>query len=216
MSNKKNPIKKVVVKLDMSHLTLVQKIAFARDTQNTAKATSQYQGSPAAQTAMGTWITAAATMEQTGNDIAKYESLLATAHAQQQVDEYNFDQAGVSYASIVHTLAKGDPKVVTAMGLSVRNAPTLVSSLVAPTGLLLATSHKGVQSFHWDKVPGARIYVMQLSVDPATDATWATLAGKGRSRKLVALISGQKYLARVKALGSVPESPWSMLGFTAK
>jgi hypothetical protein len=210
------PIKKIVIKLDMSHLSPVLKVKFARDTESTAQATSQFQASPPAQAAMGTWATAAGTLEQTGQEIAKHEAILATLRAQEQVDVYNCDTAAVEYASIVHAIAKGDAKVVLAMGLQVRGTPTLVSELLAPTGLLLHTSRRGTLSLHWDKVPGARLYAMQISVDPATDTTWATIAGKGRSRSLVGLVAGQKYLVRVKALGWVPDSPWSVIGFTAK
>jgi hypothetical protein len=210
------PIKKIVIKLDQSHLSPVLKVKFARDTQNTAEAAPPFQASPPAQAAMGTWATAAGALEQTGQEIAKHEAILTTLRAQEQVDVYNCDTAAVEYASIVHSIAKGDPKVVLAMGLQVRSTPTLVSALVAPIGLLLHTSRRGLLSLHWDKVPGARLYVMQISVDPATDATWATIAGKGRSRALVGLVAGQKYLARVKALGSVPDSPWSAIGFTVK
>jgi hypothetical protein len=60
------------------------------------------------------------------------------------------------------------------------------------------------------------LYQVQISVDPATDATWITLEGGGRRRKLVGLVHGQKYLARVRALGARQEGPWSAtVGFVA-
>jgi hypothetical protein len=49
---------------------------------------------------------------------------------------------------VVHTLAKGDPKVVTALGLTVRADPLHIAELLSPTGLKLATSRAGVLSLH--------------------------------------------------------------------
>jgi hypothetical protein len=40
-----------------------------------------------------------------------------------------------------------------------------------------------------------------MSVEPATEASWAALYGKGRIRALPPLVSGQLYVFRVCTLG---------------
>jgi hypothetical protein len=58
--------------------------------------------------------------------------------------------------------------------------------------------------------PGAALYLAQMSLDPATDASWVTLYGNGKSRALPPLVAGQHYLFRVCALATTGQpSAWS-------
>ena len=213
----KATIKRALVKLGTGRMTPAQLVKFTRDTNATAKTSPAFLASPAAQGFMTTWVAAADAVEKNETEITKAETVVVTLRGQEVQLVFGCQVAAADFAGSVETLANGDPEVVKAMGLGLRTPGQPVVEIAAPLGLKLATSRLGVVSLHWDTVPGARLYVMQLSVDPATDASWVTVAGGGRSRKLVGLVHGQKYLLRVMAKGARIDGPWStVLGYTAK
>jgi hypothetical protein len=128
--------------------------------------------------------------------------------------------AASDYAATVRLLAINDPTVVPALGLTPAAPKSPPPTIVAPLGVHIATTKAGADSFAWDAVPGARLYMAQISsVNPPTDASWSVIEGGGRKRKLapLGLVHGQVYLLRVRALGAVEEGPWSAtLTYTAK
>ena len=100
-------------------------------------------------------------------------------------------------------VAKGDPKIVALLGLKTRSIPQPKPLPVIPTGLHVWYTKKGDPILEWEKVPGVKVYIAQISPDPATEATYAAVAGKGKSRKLRGLVlHAHTYVARVCAVGS--------------
>ena len=198
-------------------MTPAQMVKFAHDTETAAATSPSFQSSPVAQATMTTWQSATTALDQNQSDIRKAELLLVTLRQQEVARIFDYQVAAASYGGVAQAIAKGDASVVSSMGLAVKAAAMPVVEILAPLGLQIRTTKAGVDSLYWDDVAGARLYMMQISVDPATDATWVTVAGGGRRRKLVGLAHGQKYLLRVKALGAKLEGPWSaVLGITAK
>ena len=215
MKTKKQTIKKAVVKMNTATMTNAQKVKFAHDTQTTAQGSPAFQGSPTAQASMTAWQATTTSLDQNQSDINKAEQQLVTLRQQEVQHVFDFEVAATNYGGVVQSIAKGDAAIVSSLGLAVRVPATPTVEIQAPLGLQIKTSKAGVESLVWDKVPGAHLYIMQMSVDPATDATWTTVPGGGRKRKLVGLVHGQKYLLRVKALGAKLEGPWSaVLGIT--
>jgi hypothetical protein len=215
--SKKASIKKTIVKLDTSKMTPAERVTFARTVQNTAKTSPVFQGSANAQTSMATWQTATDALDQNQQGIAKAEKGLVTLRGQEAQLVFDYDAAASDYAAVVRTLAKDDPTIVPTLGLTEKATKTATPDIVAPLGLKITTTKAGVDSLAWNIVPGAHLYLAQISVDPATDPTWITLTGGGRRRKLLGLVHGQKYLLRVKALGAKQEGPWSAtLGYVGK
>ena len=214
---KKNTVKKAVAKMEIAHMNTAQKVKYARDTHNTATASSVFQSTPQLQTSMTAWQAATDALDQNQSDISKTEGLLTTLRQKEVNLVFNYEVTAASYGGVAQATAKGDPSVVAGLGLALKSPPMKPVEIGAPLGLQIHTSKAGVESLVWDKVLGARLYVMQISTDPATDASWTTVQGGGRKRKLTGLVHGQKYLLRVKALGATLESPWSaVLGITAK
>jgi len=217
MKTKKQTIKKATVKMHTVTMTPAQKLTFAHETQTTAQTSPTFQGSPALQAAMTTWQAATAGLAQNQSDISQTEQQLFTLRQQEVQHVFDYEVAAVNYGGIAQASAKGDASIVAALGLAVKVPGKPIVEIAAPLGLQIKTTKAGVEWLVWDKVPGAHIYVMQMSVDPATDTTWIAVPGGGRRRKLVGLIHGQKYLLRVKALGTKLEGPWSaVLGITGK
>jgi len=84
-------------------------------------------------------------------------------------------------------------------------AMTQVVNLSATTGDFV-----GTVDLAWDKVPGARSYVIQMTTTPSDEASWK-LAGSAVKSSFTAagLTSGTKYWFRVAALGTAGQGPWS-------
>jgi len=84
---------------------------------------------------------------------------------------------------------------------------TQVGSLAATTG-----DFAGTVDLTWDKVTGARSYVIQQTTTPGEEASWKLVASCIKSSATVAgLTSGTKYYFRVAALGTAGQGPWSDL-----
>ncbi len=209
MTAKKASIPTVQVALHMSGMTRAEKVKFSNDVAATAKQSAVYQGSPAAQAALGTWQTAAGALDKNQSSIVQALLLIQSLRSQEVQCEHDVDVAASAYGGVVQGLAKTDPSVVAALGLTLRPLPSKTTDLLAPTGLQIHTSKANIDSLVWAEVKGARVYVMQYSPTPATDASWVTLAGKGRRRKLSVLAHGQSYALRVMAIGAAGPSPWS-------
>jgi hypothetical protein len=218
MSSKKNAtIPTVQVALHMSAMNRAEKVKFSNDVAATAKLSAPFLASPAAQAALATWETAAGALGKNQSSITQTLLAMAALRSQEVQCEHDVDVAASAYAGVVQGLAKTDPSIVAAMGLTQRTPRETIKALLAPAGLQIRTSKANVDSLVWDRVPGARVYVMQYSPDPATDASWITLFGTGRRRKLSVLAHGQKYVLRVMALGAAGASPWSAtLGVVAR
>ena len=111
----------------------------------------------------------------------------------------------------MRTLAGTDGSIVTGMGLLLRADPVHAADPFTPTGLHLAIlKGKKLPKLEWDAMPGALLYVAQMSIQPATDTTWQTVYGSGKSRMLPPLVAGQHYVGRVAAVGKDgKQSAWT-------
>ena len=62
----------------------------------------------------------------------------------------------------------------------------------------------------WDKVRGARSYVIQFCADPMHDANWQHAGVSTKSSFIVTgLTAGVKYWFRVAAVGTAGQGAWS-------
>jgi hypothetical protein len=211
MATKKIRVPSVVVALHIAKMTPAEKVTFQRATANTAKASSAYTGSPAAQSSMAAWQKASDALDANSQAITAAEKTLETVRGQAAALVHNFDLAAADYAATVRTLAASDVTVVSALGLTTGAQATHVTSIAAPTGLRVGTTKAGLDYVEWAKVAGALLYCAEISVDPATGTSFTMLAGGGRKRKLsnLGLVHGQSYLIRVRALGANLIGPWS-------
>jgi hypothetical protein len=62
----------------------------------------------------------------------------------------------------------------------------------------------------WDRVSGARSYIIQISLDPPTPTSWQqALVVAVSHATLQGLISGTRYWVRVAAVNANGQSGWS-------
>lgn len=198
--NAKNTKKKKVVIVRQSGKP-ADRAPQAHKVKDMCQNSAVYNGSTSLQTLLGAWVTTAnlvaanlteqdaarATVLQLENDLP---SLLVDT-----------DNAEAAFATGVQTAAKDDVNIAIGMGMSVKATKAAAVVTAVPTGVRiekLKTTNE--PRLAWDAVTGAALYQAEMSVEPATNATWLSLYGKGRIRKLPPLAVGQSYLLRVRAL----------------
>jgi hypothetical protein len=136
---------------------------------------------------------------------------LKSSVSDQSAKEDRLDQLMSQSASYVESVAGNDEKLIHEAGMDTKAAASAPSQVSIPTGLEVTTGDKdGELDPSWDKVAGARSYVIQISLDPPTATSW-THAGTSTksSTTITGLNSGTRYWFRVAAVGASGQSGWS-------
>ncbi len=159
---------------------------------------------------MTSWATAANNVELNQQQKAALLVQLAGIEAAEVALLFAYDEAADNFVATVRTTAAGNPAIVTGMGLGTRAEPVRTSDPFTPTGLTIGLLKvKKVPKLSWDEMPGAVLYVAQMTTTPAVEASWTVIYGSGKSR-LPVLVPGQAYSFRVAALGKDgKQSTWS-------
>jgi hypothetical protein len=204
-------VKKVVVKSGTTGMTPDGKVTHQRKVKNTCDNNAVYNQSQACKDAMASWAAKTDALEKNQKDKATLYVQLKDILDKEAELEFEYDGAADGFASAVKTVAGTDQTVVTAMGLELRAEPVKNADPFTPTGLKVAVlKGKKIPKLEWDKMPGAVLYVAQMSVDPATDTSWQVIFGSGKTRTIPPLVHGQHYVFRVAAVGKDgKQSAWS-------
>lgn len=122
-----------------------------------------------------------------------------------------FDLILRKLAAYVESIAGDDESKILSAGMSLRSASTATPSSSAPSGLSASEGdHDGSIDLAYDRVAGAKSYVIEISPDPPTATSWthATVSSKS-SATLSGLTSGTRYWFRVAAVTSAGQTGWS-------
>ena len=207
------PLKKVVITtMDITELIPEAKPAHAHDLAALCLASPACQASTPCTSQMATWLVAADALGVNQGAQGKARATLAQLQADEPALVLAYDTDAVAYATTVQSISQGDVTIATNAGLKVRADPVAKpSDSAVPAKLRVSVVKKtGLPKAEWDLVPSAVLYVGQISLSPATDASWASLSGRGKSRHLPPLVAGQPYLVRVASIGkSGKQSAWS-------
>ena len=112
-------------------------------------------------------------------------------------------------AAYVQEASNGNRQVILSSGLGVRNPPTPVTSLAAPTNLRVdLNGEAGMMKIRWDGVTAAKTYTLQCSRD-VTPRVWEPLASTTKTLVTKTLEVGETYAFRVAAIGTPGQSNWS-------
>lgn len=111
----------------------------------------------------------------------------------------------------IESVSGDDESMILSAGLDVRSAG---SSTIQPTPPTSLTATDGDQAgeidLSWDKVKGAKSYVIERSSDPPTPTSWThTTVVLKSSATAMGLVSGTRYWFRVAAVLSAGQSGWS-------
>jgi hypothetical protein len=197
------------IKLNFRGLTISEKVARSRQIVAALTGNSQFPTPhpPLAQlTAAIDDLDAANTAAQ----VARQEAKSRTAAL--NIKEAEHDQLMMKLVSFVDAVAGDDSALVTSIGLEMRDSPNPAQDVPpAPAGLTATDGDfNGEVDLAWDRVQGARSYVVQCSPDPPNDSSWTHAKIATRSQITVAnLSSGSRHWFRVAAVGTRGQSAWS-------
>lgn len=210
---KNPPIKKVIV--TTSHITKMKtalKPAFVQAVAAKCQNNAACQGSPPCVATLATWVTTGGALGANLKAQDTARTTLALLASQEPALILAYDTAAHAFTGNVQTVTQGDVTIAAGMNMTVRAASSAaITDVAVPVALAFSPLKKtGAPRVEWAPVPGAVLYVAELSVDPASDPTWGVLAGKGKTRMLPPLVAGQHYLVRVAAVGrNGKQSAWS-------
>lgn len=110
----------------------------------------------------------------------------------------------------IESASGGDEAKIIAAGVSVRATATS-REVGAPAAFSLTEGdHNRELKSHWDRVEGARSYVLERSLDPPTETSWVhEKVVTTSSTTITGLTSGVRYWFRVAAVGKGGQSGWS-------
>ncbi len=112
-------------------------------------------------------------------------------------------------AAYVQEASNGNRQVILSSGLGVRNPPTPVTSIAAPTNLRVdLNGEAGMMKIRWDVVQNAKTYTLQCSPD-VTPRVWEPLENTTKTGVTKTLEVGATYVFRVSATGTPGQSNWS-------
>ena len=114
-------------------------------------------------------------------------------------------------AAYIESVGGNDESTILSAGLDVRSAASPTIAPTPPTALTATDGdEEGEIDLTWDKVKGAKSYVIERSPDPPTATSWghATVVLKS-SATINGLTAGTRYWFRVAAVLSSGQSGWS-------
>jgi Fibronectin type III domain len=196
------------IKLNLSNLSVAQKIAKAKQIVTALTGNPTFptpSPSLASITAAATALTTADTEVQAARQTAKEKT-----NARNQKEDA-LDTLLNQIAAYVESVG-GDDQTILSAGMDVRGPAVASNDAPGPPQNLTATAgdHEGEIDLSWDKVSGAKSYVIEKSNDPNVSTSW-THAGVSTRSNFTAgdLTSGTRYWFRVAAINNNGQSGWS-------
>ena len=114
-------------------------------------------------------------------------------------------------ANHVENSSHGDPVKIQSAGMTVRSAAARIGALSVPTDLTATEGDKeGEIDLSWDRVHGAKSYVIQSTLSMTDTPVWASAGVATKSSfTTTGLASGKRHWFRVAAVGAAGQGPWS-------
>jgi hypothetical protein len=197
------------IKLELSRLTVDEKTAKTRQITAAMNANPNF---PTPVPALSALITAANELEAAAREATAARQTAKTKTTAQNNKEDAIDRLLTQEAGYVEAAAGGDEEKILSAGMDTKAAPSATTSVPdQPQGLTPTEGdNAGEIDAAWDRVPGARSYVIEISPDPITATSWKhTGASPKSSYTLSGLTSGTRYWIRVAAVGTNGQGPWS-------
>jgi hypothetical protein len=196
------------IKLNLRKLSTLEKIAQARQIVTAMTGNANFD-TPHPTLATITGVTN--TVEQLNADAQAARAAARMKASELTESEATLDRVLAQLASYVESISGGDEAMIASAGMTTR-APRSAPTMPPPPEGLLATAgdHDGQINLQWEKVKGARSYVVQQSADPPTNTSWTNSTTVVKpSATITGLTPGQKYWFRVAAVGPRGQSGWS-------
>ena len=196
------------VKLNLQSLSTLEKVAKARQIVSALTGNSSFT-TPHPTLAQ---LTAGADdLETAYSDVQTARQTAQTKNSVMRDKEDGLEKLLKQIAAYIESVGGDDESVVLSAGVEVRSeakpsgAPTPPTALTATDG-----DEEGEIDLTWDKVKGAKSYVIERSADPPTATSWGNAAVVLKSSATVnGLTGGTRYWFRVASVLSTGQSGWS-------
>jgi len=115
-------------------------------------------------------------------------------------------------ASYVQTTSNGDATKIDSSGFTVRNTPSPIGVLPAPSDLELnANVNPGSMGLKWSPVPGAASYMIERAPDGPEPHAFVGIASPTKTSAVVnSMTSGSRYWFRVAAVNAAGTGLWTL------
>lgn len=126
-------------------------------------------------------------------------------------DQMRFDMTAMmnKRGAYIQDASNGNRQAILSSGLGVKNLPSYVTALSAPTNLRVdLNGEAGMMKIRWDVVPNAKTYNVECSRD-VTPRIWEPLASTTKTQVTKTLEVGVTYVFRAAANGVPGQSNWS-------
>jgi hypothetical protein len=200
-------VKKAKVKLNLRQLSVEEKIVFSKQVITSMTANANFATPIPALAAVTTAITAA---DAANADLKVARKATVTKASILDDKLADLDSIINQLAAYVENTAKGDDTKIKSAGMGVKSHGTPAGLPSAPENLLSAAAIQNEVELNWDKVFGARSYVVQITQDVSGSSSWtiAVVVTKAKA-SIKNLDSGKKYWFKVAAVGAAGQGPWS-------
>ena len=195
------------VKLNIRGLSIPERIARA---QQIVKSMTDNPAFPTPQPPLAE-VTAAinkAATDYANSQAAKQAAITSTtvSHDSDAAMEIILRKLGAYVESVA-----SDDKTIQSAAMGVAGAGGPLLQATNPTGLTASEGdHDATLDLHYDRVKGAKSYVIEQSLDPPTATSWTHAAVCSKSSATISgLVSGTRYWFRVAAVTSSGQSGWS-------
>ncbi len=197
------------IKLSLNRLSLSEKIAKARQIVASITGNSSF---PTPSPALVLVTTAIDEAETAGAEAQQARQTAKEKTSVQNQKEDALVKIITKLAAYVESVAGDDEQIILSAGMDTRERGIVsTESTTQPLALSVsAGDHDGELDLSWDKVAGAKSYVIEKSGDPPTATGWIHAGVSTKSTFTVSgLTSGTRYWFRVAAVNTNGQSGWS-------
>jgi Fibronectin type III domain len=195
-------------KLNINGLSIPEKLARGRQIVTALTGNANF---PSTQPTLAAVMTAINDLDAAyaATQRARQEAKTRTSEQNQKEDAFN--QTLSKLAAHVESVSGDDEEKIMSAGMDVKAQTRTSREVTTPEGLAAtASDHEGEIDLQWDRVDGARTYMIERSADPPTPESWQHETASTRSSTTIrGLTSGTKYWFRVASVGAQGQSGWS-------
>ncbi|MBI5476257.1 MAG: fibronectin type III domain-containing protein [Ignavibacteriales bacterium] len=196
------------IKLNLRNLNVTEKIQFARQIVTGITGNASF---PTPDPPLATITNCATDLENAFNDanVAKQEAntKVSIQDGKENVLDINLQKL----ANYVESASNGDDAKIQSAGMSIRAKGVPIGALSLPSALsATAGAKEGEIVLRWDRVTGAKSYIVEQSADQITSTSWKYAGVSTKASIIISgLTSGTKYWFRVAGIGAAGQGAWS-------
>lgn len=197
------------IRLNLSGLSIPQKLA---KVQQIITALTGNTSFPTPTPTLASVTTAANDLKTASEEVQKATQTRKEKTSIQNQKEDTLDQLLTQLAGYVESVAGTNEQLILSAGMDVRAAAVATTDPpTQPQGLTATSGDRDEEiDLSWDKVAGAKSYVIDQSADAGTPTTWSHSGVSTKSNYTARdLTSGTRYWFRVAAVNNNGQSGWS-------